>query len=387
MVVRKKGIKQPAQAALSESEERYRRLVELCPDTIIVHTAQRIVTINPAGARLLGGRDPQALLGKSILTFIPPEKHPAVQDYVDAMYKGGEPFHQRQRKLVRLDGTVIDVEVSGAPVRYGGQAAAQIIVRDLTRRHKVEQHLSQLGQMSENMVAMVAHELRTPLTLIQGYASFLRDGDAGPVRVEQEELLDIIIRNSQRLATMVNTFLDLEKIEAGMFVMDRRYFSLDSLLQELNSAFQIEARNKGVSFCVACEQEVLAYGDRNQLFRALANLLSNALHFTETGTVSLKAYQRSEHVAIEVEDEGVGIESDDLVHIFDKFYQSKRQRSRHTNKSSGLGLTIAKAIVTEHGGTLSVHSELGVGTTFTLTLPTPVERRKHAAAPYTASSC
>lgn len=369
------------EAALRESEERYRRLVEVSSDAIIIHCQEKFVYINPKGVQLLGVQRPEDILGNSIWDFIPRADRQTIKKSVQQTYAGGEPIIQSEEKLILSDGRVIDVEVSTMPIRYFGKKASQIIIRDITKRKQAGQKLNKLNQMSQNMVSMMAHELRTPLTSIQGYASLLRDGDAGPVMHEQTEILDIIIRNSQRLSALAETFLDLEKMEAGILYMDKRYFNLEQLLPEVESTVRINIQNNDVQLRTEYEHELLVYGDKNQLFRVFSNLISNAIKFTGQGTIWMRATQVEGWVKVEVLDEGEGISKEDLPHIFERFYQSQHKQPRQHIEGSGLGLAIAKLIVTEHGGTIQVESKLHEGSTFTVLLPLGTERRQLPRSP------
>ena len=260
-----------------------------------------------------------------------------------------------------------------------GETDEKLLARSICyaiERKRVEEELCNLNEMNKRVVVMAAHELQTPLTAIQGYAGLLRDGKIGSVSPKQQETLDIIGRNSRRLSSLVSTFLNLEKLEAGKRHLDRCYFPLEELLTEVEKAFRPKAREKGLELQTALERSLLVCGSRDQLAQVFSNLVSNAIRFSDSGTVCIKARRAKDRALVEVADQGQGIPEQDLPHIFEEFYQVHHPSSGKPKEGTGLGLAIAKAIAEEHEGTIEVRSKLDQGSTFSVTLPLAPDRRK-----------
>jgi signal transduction histidine kinase len=249
-------------------------------------------------------------------------------------------------------------------------------IRYSIERKRTEEKLRELAEMEKRIITLVAHELRTPLTSIQGSASLLRDEEIAPATPEQREVLDVIIRNSQRLSSLVNTYFDLEKIEAKVTHLSQRYFLLEELLAEVADRFRPAVLKKKLELRTDLESSLLVCGDRGQLAQVFANLFSNAIKFSEAGTVALKARRLKSQVAVELTDQGRGIPEGELPHIFEKFYRAHSLTEKDSEEGTGLGLAIAKAIVEEHGGRIQVSSNLCKGSTFTVILPLAPERRE-----------
>jgi len=261
-----------------------------------------------------------------------------------------------------------------------GHVNTDLLVRSIRysiERKQGEMELRKLNEINKRTVAMVAHDLRSPLTAIQGYAELLHDGEIGIVSTKQQEMLATIIRNTQQLSLLVNTFLDFEQIRAQTLHLDRDYFPLEGVLSAIAEEFESNALAKGLELRTDLGSSLLVYGSREQLARVFCNLLSNAIKFSDTGVITLKAWKEKNHVLVDVIDQGRGIPMQELPHIFEKFYRTRHLDSDNPKEGIGLGLTIAQAIVEEHGGILRANSKVGEGSTFSVTFPFAPEHGKH----------
>lgn len=264
-----------------------------------------------------------------------------------------------------------------------GHMNTDLLVRSIRysiERKKGEVELRKLNETNRRTVVMVAHDLRSPLTAIQGCAELLHDGDIGTVSTTQQEMLGTIIRNTQQLSLLVNTFLDFEQIRAQTLHLDRDYFSLEGMLSAVAEEFKPDALARGLELRTDLGSSLLVYGGREQLARVFHNLLSNAIKFSDTGVITLRAWKEKNLVLVDVIDQGHGIPKEELPHIFEKFYRARHLDSSNPKEGIGLGLTIAQTIVEEHGGMLRVNSKAGKGSTFSVILPIAPERRKHSGS-------
>ncbi|MFJ8081476.1 sensor histidine kinase [Streptomyces sp. NPDC096205] len=267
------------------------------------------------------------------------------------------------------------------PVRAMTLAAQGLGEGDLERRVPVagRDEIARLGvafnRMADSLQAGeerqrrltgdIAHELRTPLANLRGYLEALRDGVVEPT----PELLDSLHEEALLQQRIVDDLHDLALAEAGALTYHRREVELRELLEAGRTAQRARAEAVGVALELRAPHPVSVYADPDRLRQAVGNLVTNALRATSAGgTVTLALSARDGRAVVEVADTGTGIAAGDLPHLFDRFWRADPSRGRATG-GSGLGLSIARQIVADHGGTIGVRSTLGAGTTFTITLP------------------
>ncbi len=222
-------------------------------------------------------------------------------------------------------------------------------------------------------VNMISHELRTPLGAIGGYAILLEEGIQGPLSEGQREYIGRILHNQRHLVRLVDELLDLAKIESGQFPLRLSAVSVHSVLASVEAMIDPQIRAKQLRMEVLpCEESVFMHGDEERVQQIVLNLLSNSVKFTQAGgVVKVMARPREEVVDIQVQDTGVGIPADKLEAVFAPFFQVDQSNTR-TRSGTGLGLAISRELARAMGGDLTVESELGVGSTFTLNLPRTV---------------
>ncbi|HEY5423581.1 MAG TPA: ATP-binding protein [Ilumatobacteraceae bacterium] len=229
--------------------------------------------------------------------------------------------------------------------------------------------LIELDVMKDRFVSSVSHELRTPLTSMMGYLEIIGDGELGELTTEQHHAFDIIDRNCTRLNNLINDILVTSRFDSGTVQLHRSQVDLaDVIATEIQSIAAVSASRKvQVDFVVDAVQPLIVLGDENLLSQLVDNFLSNAVKFTpERGTVTVTLTERSGAALIDFRDTGVGIPPDEIDKIFDRFY---RASTAATIGGTGLGLSIVKSIAEAHGGSVSVSSEVGVGTTFRVSIP------------------
>lgn len=237
---------------------------------------------------------------------------------------------------------------------------------------EIEQLVSDLRKLDElktEFLSTVSHELRTPLTSIGGYVKLLVSGDAGSISDTQKEFLKIIDTNVDRLTHLINDILDVEAIESGKVQLDREPQDLIPILRECSDTFKIVAIQKGLDFRVRLPRQLRpVLGDRERLVQVFMNLVSNAIKYTPSGFIEIEAEENDLAVVIRVQDSGVGLSEEEQERLFQKFYRTRSGLSS-TEGGTGLGLVIARGWVEALGGQISVESEKGKGTVFTVTLP------------------
>lgn len=246
---------------------------------------------------------------------------------------------------------------------YNGKVirGAVAVLRDMTEERR-------LDKLRKDFIANVSHELRTPIAMLQGYSEAIVD-DIAATDEEKKELAKVIYDESLRMGRLVNDLLDLARMEAGHLTLHHEQVPLKPYIERIIYKFQALAKEKGVHLLVEMNDELIVSFDPDRIEQVLTNLIDNALRHTDEGReVRVIVDADEEVVRISVQDSGSGIPEEDLPFVFERFYKADKARTRGRS-GTGLGLAIAKNIVEAHKGTITVHSKLGEGTTFTFTLP------------------
>jgi signal transduction histidine kinase len=250
-------------------------------------------------------------------------------------------------------------------------AAGQIAVAVASARSHEEERrraeaLMELDRTKTAFFSNVSHEFRTPLTLMLGP---LKDARASPEKALRGEALEVVIRNSERLLRLVNNLLDFSRIEAGR--ADARYEPtvLAPLTAELVSSFRSATDRAGLSLVVDCPPlSEPIYVDQRMWEMIVLNLVSNAFKFTFEGGITVRLHETAQHAVLEVEDTGTGIPAHELPHLFERFHRVRGARARSI-EGSGIGLALVRELVELHAGTITVESQVGQGTRFTVFIP------------------
>ena len=278
------------------------------------------------------------------------------------------------RRAMRSEDAEVDIPIHGAETRWlhargrpfagsAGERGALVVLHDVTRLHHLE-------QVRRDFVDNVSHELRTPFTLVSGFAETLLDGDMCP-NPEARHFLEIIHKHSARVSAIIDDLLllaDIERAEDGA-----RISFDDSLLAPVIAAARLScgrtAEARGVALHEACEAGLTCRMNALLIEQAVTNLVDNAIKYSNRDTpVTVRGRRRGGDVVVEVIDTGVGIAPEHQQRIFERFYRVDAARSRDSG-GTGLGLAIVKHIAQVHGGEVTVRSEPGAGSTFTLRLP------------------
>jgi two-component system phosphate regulon sensor histidine kinase PhoR len=329
-------------------------------DAVIAAMSSGVVVFDRGARVVLANSSIQNLLDLhgSAAGKIPMElvRHPSIESAVRMALDGREApaieVTTRREKVLLA---------KAAPVRAlsGDVELVVMVFHDLTEIRKTE-------RMRKDFVANVSHEFKTPLTSIRGYAETLLSLEPGDPEVVRE-FLEAIDRNSRLLQMLVDDLLVLASLEGEVPVSKERFNLKEAIEQQLQSRHHLLSSNelRMELDCPSIEIEV----DRPRLMRALSNLLDNAILYNRRGgTVRISVNVSGRHVRIDVSDTGAGISPADLVRVFERFYRVDKSRTRDSG-GTGLGLAIAKHAIESQGGSLSVTSKVGSGSTFTIVLP------------------
>ncbi len=333
-------------------------LASMVEGVVAVDRDERILHLNQAAARLLD-LAPEQARGRSIQEAV---RNRDLQTFIGATLAGSGPaesetvIYGNEERFLQLHGTPL---TDSAKRNIG----ALIVLSDITR-------LKRLETIRRDLVANVSHELKTPITALKGSVETLADAKPAD-SAENAKFLAMMTRQVARMESLVEDLLSLSKIE---FDAEHKRIALDpgaigDVLQRTVQSFNAPAAAKSISLCVECPEELSAPINAALLEQAVGNLLDNAIKFSANGTrIDVRGRLAGSDVEIQVADQGPGIEKKHLPRLFERFYRVDQARSR-TLGGTGLGLAIVKHIALAHRGAVTVASEPGQGSTFTIRIP------------------
>jgi len=252
-------------------------------------------------------------------------------------------------------------------------------VRLFTEIQEKSRQLEVASQHKSQFLANMSHELRTPLNAIIGYTEMMADGLYGDVPEKAQGVLERVQSNGRHLLGLINDVLDLSKIEAGQLVLANEAYSVGDMVNTVMAATESLARTKKLALTANVAPGLpMGHGDARRLSQVLLNLVGNAIKFTDEGGVEIKAVKADDRFEMSVIDTGPGIAAADQAKIFEEFQQVDNTSTRKKG-GTGLGLSISRKIVELHGGAITVQSEVGKGSTFTVSIPVSAVSIKEAA--------
>ncbi|WP_457089975.1 PAS-domain containing protein [Microvirga sp. P5_D2] len=338
--------------------------------------------INAAHLKIFGYDDPSELKGKSWRSlYADNERERLETDAIPQVFKSGR--WSGEAVGLKRDGTTFPQDVSLTLIGDGGLIC---VVRDITERHArdevlrlAKEHAEDASQAKSRFLANVSHELRTPLNAVLGYTELLIDGLYGSLPNKAHGVLTRVQVNGRHLLSLINDILDLSKIEAGELKVASESYSVAGLLHSVVSTTESLAKAKGLALRTSIADDLPSgIGDERRLTQVLVNLVGNAIKFTDEGSIDIVAKLNDCRLRIEITDTGIGISPKDQELIFEAFQQGANAVA-HGNNGTGLGLAISKRIVDLHGGTISVRSTVGMGSTFIIDLPLHISSATEAA--------
>jgi len=303
---------------------------------------------------------------EEVLQRIHPDDQPKVRARLDEIAAGNYEFDYSYR-VILPDGRVREVETEGRPfIDADGSMRVMGTSRDVTAVRAAE-------RLKDDFFGLISHELRTPLTSIIGYTELLAEIEADNLSQQGRRFIDVIERNSRRELSLVGDLLLLTKITAGTFEIEVGCADLGALARAAAEEAMPDAVKAGIDLSVEADAAPVIDADPHRLAQVVDNLVSNAIKFTPMGgKVAIRAFADAGEAVIAVADTGIGIPPEDTERLFERTFRAREAERRHI-QGTGLGLTIVKAIVDAHEGSIEVESDLGRGTTVSVRLPLVAE--------------
>ncbi len=351
---------------LDEQRFKLAAIVDSSDDAIISKSLDGVILSWNKGAERIYGYSAEEAVGRSILFLFPPDRADELPRLLGQI-RAGKKIEHYETQRVRKDGKKIHVSVTISPITDadGKVTAASVIARDISRQVEFER-LKELESRKNEFISMASHELRTPITSIKIHTEVLRRQNmqlGSDALARSVEKIDLQV---ERLTRLIDELLTLSRIEQGRLVISHSRFDLSAVAREVvEDSYGTSGRN----VLVEGDGEFVVDGDRDKIVQVLVILLNNAVKYSKEGSsIRVRIARQKDAAVVSVQDEGIGIATENLEKVFDRFYQVS-DAAEKTYPGLGMGLFIAHTIVGLHGGKIWAESEPGRGSTFLFALP------------------
>jgi PAS domain S-box-containing protein len=355
-----------AEAALRRSEEKYRTIFENTGTAMaIIETDTMISMVNEEFGKIVGATKGEIEGKLKWMEMVSEEDLGKMVDFHRRRRQGENIPREYEFKFRDRAGRIKHALIIVAMIPQTQQSLVSIT--DITTRKENEEKLRKVDQMKSEFLSNVSHELRTPLQSIGGFTKLLLNGQV-PDLETQKEFLRIVDAETLHLGNLINSLLDMSRLEAGRFQINRRPTPVRDIIIDSINSFHSLASEKEITLseeipAALPEMEI----DGERVRQVVINLLSNAVKFSDPGgAVTVRAEERPGDLLLQVADHGIGISAQDAIHLFERFYRAEGELVRG---GTGLGLYISRQIIEAHGGRIWAESEPGKGSTFSFTLP------------------
>jgi PAS domain S-box-containing protein len=352
-----------------EEASKSQAILESIADGVVVNNPQgQVILVNPAAEQILNRSCSYVETGevhRLIEAFDDPGRTPALTAIEQMLAQANTPSRIEDTSVVlEMDNRVINAHMAPVVARHDEFLGVVTILRDITKEVEADRAKSEF-------ISTVSHELRTPMTAIKGYTDLLFGGAVGSLNDNQKHFVNVIQNNTGRLIALINDLLDISRIETGRVRFEPAPVKLGDIIADVVEAMAARSQERGLTLTYEVDVDLPeVMGDRDRLYQVLTNLIGNAINYTTEGGVTVEAADVEMAVQVSVRDTGVGIDPEDIGHIFDRFYRADDPVVQEAS-GTGLGLPIVKMFVEMHGGRVWVDSEKGKGSKFIFILPVP----------------
>lgn len=367
----------------------YNLLIENSNDAIFVQSNGKVILGNESSVKLFGVGSVNELINKDILAFVPIKNQQYVHEQLNNVYEGKNSMISFEHKINNKNNDFTTVRNTSAFFVYEGRPTVLSILHDITSEKQVEklkedvrrgndllEETREFNKLITEFFSNISHELKTPLNVIFSAIQLLnlyKESSVDNLLDKQDKYMKIMKQNCFRLMRLINNLLDLTKLDSGFLKLNLGNYNIISVIEDivLSVAAYGESRGIDIIFDTDLEERIMTF-DPDKIERIILNLMSNALKFTQKGgKIFVNLMNSDKDIAISVSDTGIGIPEDKLAVIFERFMQVDKTLRRE-NEGTGIGLSLVKAFVEMHQGTVDIRSELNFGSEFIIKLPVQV---------------
>lgn len=369
---------------LLKNEDCYSLLIENSREAIFVHRNDKVIFVNESAIKLVGLNTQDELIGRLILDFIDIEESENIKDKFDEIYNKQSIIVNFEGKIFKQDGKIANVQNTSTYFTYAGQPAILSIIRDITPEKQVEklqldveknlQLLNETIKMNKLITEVftnISHELKTPLNVIYSAVQVLSMyNNTEEFWDKKDEYLIVMKQNCYRLMRLINNFLDITKVDAGLLKPNMVEINIVSVIENiaLSVASYVESKQIQLIFDTDVEEKIMPF-DPDKIERIMLNLLSNSIKYTKCGgKILVTLTDKKDSILISVKDTGIGIPGDKLKFIFERFAQIDKTLKRPC-EGSGIGLSLVRAFVKMHEGSIEIKSKINMGSEFIIKIP------------------
>ncbi|MCX2746106.1 ATP-binding protein [Mangrovivirga sp. M17] len=372
------------ESALKDSEQRLAQIIGSAMDAVVIFNGSGVIMEWNKQAEILLGYSKEDILGKQVNETILPDIEITKKSSGEPLVKIMDQYPINSHNLriemnsIHKSGYNIESELSISPVNYYGEFIFSVFIRDITQRKQYEREILEAKDKAEQasiskaqFLSTMSHEIRTPLNAVIGISNLLLN--ANPSK-EQIEDLKILKFSGENLLAIINDILDFNKIDAGKIELEKAPFNIKTVINGVKSSLSTKAYQKDLPLILYLEDNIpdVVVGDSTRLTQILTNLISNAIKFTQTGSVTISVVINEDtedniKLHFSVKDTGIGISDEEQEKIFESFSQASSSTTRKYG-GTGLGLSICKKLLELQGSELKLESEKGKGADFHFTL-------------------
>lgn len=349
-------------------------IVAIAADAIICLDEDQRITLFNEGAEQIFGWRAEEVMGEPLHRLIPERFRAGHRKHVERFREAPETSrrmgHRQEISGLRKNGEEFPAEAAIAKVRMGSQVVFSVVLRDITDQVAMRKRLMMAVNARDDTVGVVAHDLRNPVSAVKMLsAALLQRLESETLSPETKEQLALIRQAALQMDRLIQDLLDVTRVETGRLVIEQEPVAVRELVESALETMRPLAKEAGIAIAEELPNDLpRVNADQERVAQVIWNLVRNAIKATPRGgRITASAMQADGGVEFVVRDTGTGIASEQLVHIFDRFWQSEHSTIR--TRGAGLGLAIAKGIVEAHGGRMWAESEMGKGSAFHFTLP------------------